>query len=370
MSDYHLSLITYHLLLIIMKIAIDAMGGDRAPEFVVEGAILAAREYGVAIIFVGQPEAIEQELKKYGSRKVYGNLSDLKYDIVPASQVIKMDEHPVEALRKKKDSSISVAARLIKSGEAEAVVSAGSTGAAMAAAKIILGPLKGIKRPAIATIIPNRNGNVLRTSLRSLPLNEVKGKPVTVVIDAGANVDCDPINLVEFAIMGQVYAEDILGNKPAMVGLLSIGTEKTKGNKMTFETYNLLSQAPINFIGNVEGRDVVNGAVDVVVCDGFVGNILLKVAEGTADMIIDTMRTEFSRNIITQFSAMLVRPTLRRFKKRFDYSEYGGAPLLGVKGTFIIAHGGSSANAIKNAVRVASEAVTQNVNAHIESKLK
>jgi glycerol-3-phosphate acyltransferase PlsX len=263
-----------------------------------------------------------------------------------------MGEHPVEALRKKRDSSISVATRLIKSGEAEAVVSAGSTGAAMAAAKIILGPLKGIKRPAIATIIPNHNGNV------------------TVVIDAGANVDCDPLNLVEFAIMGQVYAEDILGNKPARVGLLSIGTEKTKGNKMTFETYNLLSQAPINFIGNVEGRDAVNGAADVIVCDGFVGNILLKVTEGVADMIMDTMRTEFNRNIITQFSAMLVKPTLRRFKKRFDYSEYGGAPLLGVKGTFIIAHGGSSANAIKNAVRVASEAVTQNVNAHIESKLK
>ena len=340
-----------------MKIAIDAMGGDRAPELVVEGAILAAREYGVELIFVGQPKAIEQELKKYGSRKVYGNLSDLKYDIIPASQVIKMDEHPVEALRKKKDSSISVATRLIKSGGAEAVVSAGSTGAAMAAAKIILGPLKGIKRPAIATILPNRNGNVLR-------------KPVTVVIDAGANVDCDPINLVEFAIMGQVYAEDILGNKPARVGLLNIGTEKTKGNKMTFETYNLLSQAPINFIGNVEGRDVVNGTVDVVVCDGFVGNISLKIAEGIADMIMDTMRTEFSRNIITQLSAMLVRPTLRRFKKRFDYSEYGGAPLLGVKGTFIIAHGGSSANAIKNAVRVASESVTQNINAHIESKLR
>ena len=328
-----------------MKIAIDAMGGDRAPELVVEGAILAAREYEVEIIFVGQPEVIKEEFRKYG------NLSDLKYDIIPASQVIEMDEHPVEALRKKKNSSISVAARLIKSGEAEAVVSAGSTGAAMAAAKIILGPLKGIKRPAIATTVPNRGDNV------------------TIVIDAGANVDCDPINLVEFAIMGQVYAEDILGNKPARVGLLSIGEEKTKGNKITFETYDLLSQAPINFIGNVEGRDVVNGAVDVVVCDGFVGNILLKIVEGVADMIMDAMRTEFDRNIITQFSAMLARPTLRHFKKRFDKSEYGGAPLLGVKGTFIIAHGGSSANAIKNAVRVASESVTQNVNAHIESKL-
>ncbi|HIE30014.1 TPA: phosphate acyltransferase PlsX [Candidatus Poribacteria bacterium] len=328
-----------------MKIAIDAMGGDRAPQNVIEGAILAAREYKVNTIFVGQPEAIEQELKKHR------NLSDIKYDIIPASQVIEMNEHPVEALRKKRDSSISVAARLIKSGDAEAVVSAGSTGAAMAAAKIILGPLRGIKRPAIATTLPNSNANV------------------TVVIDAGANVDCDPVNLVEFAIMGQVYAEDILGNKPARVGLLSIGAEKTKGNKITFETYGLLSEAPINFIGNVEGRDVVNGTVDVVVCDGFVGNILLKIAEGMADMIMDAMRTEFSRNIIAQFSALLTKPTLRRFKKRFDYSEYGGAPLLGVKGTFIIAHGGSSANAIKNAVRVAKESVTQNVNAHIESKL-
>jgi glycerol-3-phosphate acyltransferase PlsX len=328
-----------------MKIAIDAMGGDRAPELVVEGAILAAREYEVTVVFVGQDEAIKQELKKYK------DLSNLNYDIVPASQVIEMNEHPVEALRKKKDSSISVAARLIKLGEADAVVSAGSTGAAMAAAKIILGPLKGIKRPAIATILPNRDGNV------------------TIVIDAGANVDCDPVNLVQFAIMGQVYAEDILCNKPAKVGLLSIGAEETKGNRMTFETYNLLSQAPINFIGNVEGRDVVDGAVDVVVCDGFVGNVLLKITEGVADMIMDAIRAEFSRSIITKFSAMFVRPALRRFKKRFDYSEYGGAPLLGIKGTFIIAHGGSSANAIKNAVRVASESVAHNVNSHIESKL-
>jgi len=328
-----------------MKIAIDAMGGDRAPELVVEGAILAAKEYDVKIIFVGQTDDVKQELKKYG------DLSNLDYEIVNASQVVEMDEHPVEALRKKKDSSISVATRLIKSGEADAVVSAGNTGAAMAAAKIILGPLKGIKRPAIATIIPNRNGNA------------------TVVIDAGANVDCNPINLVQFAIMGQVYAEDILGNQPARVGLLSIGAEETKGNRMTFETYNLLSQAPINFIGNIEGRDVVNGAVDVAVCDGFVGNVLLKITEGVADMIMDAIRTEFSRNIITKFSAMFVRPTLRRFKKRFDYAEYGGAPLLGIKGTSIIAHGGSSANAIKNAVRVASESVAHKVNSHIESKL-
>ncbi len=328
-----------------MKIAIDAMGGEKAPDAIIEGASLAAREYAIELALVGQPEAIERELSKCG------HPLDITYDVVPASQMVGMDEPPLETLRRKKDTSISVATRLIKSGVASAVVSAGSTGAAMVAARTILGPLKGIRHPAIATMFPNEHGDT------------------TVVLDTGANVDCNPIDLVEFAIMGQVYAEDILGKKHPRIGLLNIGEERLKGNRMASEAYELLSNAPVNFIGNVEGRDIFNGVVDVVICDGFIGNIILKVTEGVADTIMGALKEEFTRSITAQLSALLAKSALRRLKNRFDKSEYGGAPLLGVKGIVIIAHGGSSANAIKNAVRVASESVAQNVNAHIEAKL-
>jgi len=327
-----------------MKIAIDAMGGDRAPSVVIEGALLAAREYEIELALVGKPDVIEQELSKYDISP------NVPYDIVPASEVMEMDEPAIKVLREKKDSSIAVALRLIEKGEAVAVVSAGSTSAALAAARNILKKLKGIKRPAIAAIMPNR-------------------VDVTVVLDVGANSNCTPNDLVEFAVMGQIYAEDILGKKHPKVGLLSTGVEKLKGNELTLKTHELLLKTPVNFIGNVEGRDIVDGRVDIVVCDGFVGNILLKTVEGYCELIMDSIREVFTRDIKSKLRAAFVKPLMNRLKKRFDDSEYGGCPLLGINGTLIIAHGGSSANAIKNAVRVAFESVTQNVNAHIEAKL-
>jgi len=327
-----------------MKIAIDAMGGDKAPQVVVEGALLAAGEYDIELALVGKPDVIEQELSKH---EIPDNL---KYDIVPASEVMEMDEPGIKVLREKKDSSISVALRLIEDGEAVAVVSAGSTSGAIVAARNILKKLKGIKRPAIATPMPNKVG-------------------VTVVLDSGANPNCTPNDLVEFAVMGQIYAEDVLGKKHPKVGLLSNGAEKLKGNELTLKAHELLLETPVNFIGNVEGRDLASGRVDVVVCDGFVGNILLKSVEGFCELMMDSIREEFTRDIRSKLRAAFIKPLMRRLKKRFDYSEYGGAPLLGINGTLIIAHGGSSANAIKNAVRVAFESVTQNVNSHIESKV-
>ena len=322
------------------KIAVDAMGGDQGPKVVIEGALAAVREYDISIVLVGKLDLIEGELDKhYVSSNSYGDLANC--EIVAADEVIEMHESPIEVLKRKRDSSIAVAIRLLKSGEADGVVSAGNTGAVLVAARKWLGTLKGIRRPAIATLFPNR-------------------KDVTVVIDAGANVDCKPQDFVEFAIMGQVYAEYILNKRHPNVGILSIGEERSKGNALTLEAYELLQDASVNFIGNVEGRDVTSGSVDVVVCDGFVGNVLLKTSEGLAEMIVDSFKEEFKKN------AIAIESVLRRLKKRLDYSEYGGAPLLGTKGTCIIAHGSSSAYAIQNAVRVAAESVTQKVNEHIE----
>ena len=305
-----------------MKIAVDTMGGDRAPSVVIEGSLLAAKEYEIELAFVGKPDVIEQELSK---NEIPANL---KYDIVPASEVMEMDEPGIKVLREKKDSSIAVAIRLIETGEAVAAVSAGSTSGAVVAARSILKTLKGIKRPAIATHMPNR-------------------VDVTAVLDSGANANCTPNDLVEFAVMGQIYAEDVLGKKHPKVGLLSNGTERSKGNEMTLKAHELLLETPVNFIGNVEGKDIVSGRVDVVVCDGFVGNILLKSVEGYCTLILDSIREEFTRDIKSKLRAAFTKPLMRRLKKRFDDSEYGGAPLLGINGTLIIAHGGSSANAIK-----------------------
>jgi len=264
---------------------------------------------------------------------------------VAADEVIEMDEPPIDVLKRKRSSSIAVAIRLLKNGEVDGVVSAGSTGAFLVAARKWLGTLDGIRRPAIATLFPNRK------------------KDFTVVIDAGANVDCKPQDFVEFAIMGGVYAEYILNKQHPNVGLLSIGEERSKGNALTLEAYQLLANAPVNFIGNVEGRDITSGSVDVVVCDGFVGNVLLKTSEGLAEMIVNSFKEEF-RN-----KAVPVESVLHRLKGRLDYSEYGGAPLLGTKGTCIISHGSSSAYAIQNAIRVAAESVTQKINEHIELKM-
>lgn len=324
-----------------IKIAVDAMGGDQGPKVLIEGALAAIKEYDILTVLVGKPDLVKSELDRhYASFYFCNELAEP--EVVAADEVIEMHESPIDVLKRKKNSSIAVAIRLLKDCEVDGVVSAGNTGAVLVSARKWLGNLDGIRRPAIATLFPNR-------------------KDFTVVIDAGANVDCKPQDFVEFAVMGQVYAEYILNKPRPTVGLLSIGEERTKGNLLTLEAYKLLVGAPVNFVGNVEGRDVFNGSVDVVVCDGFVGNVILKTSEGLAEMILGSIKKEFKKNAIDDKSV------IKRLKKRLDHSEYGGAPLLGTKGTCIIAHGSSNKYAVQNAIRVAAESVTQKVNEHIES---
>jgi glycerol-3-phosphate acyltransferase PlsX len=326
-----------------MKIAIDAMGGDNAPEVVVEGAVLAAREYNVEIFLVGIEQAIRQELNKY-------EINGLKLDIVSAADVVGMDEPPLVALRQKKDSSLSRAAQLVKRGEAQAMLSAGNTGAAMACAKFTLKSIKGVERPAIATLLPSLKG-------------------CSLLLDVGANVDCKPFHLLQFAIMGQVYAHDVMGIAEPKVGLLNIGHEPGKGNELTKQAFELLDQAPINFIGNVEGKHIYNGETDVIVCDGFIGNVGLKISEAVADTITVLFKRQVKKSLRNKLGALLLKNALLEMKQRIDYSEYGGAPLLGLNGVCIICHGKSSAKAIKNAIRVAAESVEHNVNEHIAAKI-
>jgi glycerol-3-phosphate acyltransferase PlsX len=320
-----------------MKIAVDAMGGDYAPDEIVLGAIEAAREYRCDIILVGDETRIRKILDIHGA-------NNLPIIVHHASEVIEMTEHPSIAIRKKKDASIVVATRLVKEGKAEVVISAGSTGAAVAAALLGLGRIPGIERPTIATPIPNLTGT-------------------TVLVDSGANVDCKPKHLFQNAVMGAVYAEKILGIPNPRVGLLNIGEEENKGNELVLDTYPLLKQAEFNFIGNVEGRDIPKGTVDVVVCDGFVGNVVLKFGEGLATAILILIKQAIAaQNWFIKMIAALVLPTaLRGLKKKIDYAEYGGAPLLGVDGGFIISHGSSKAKAIKNSIRVARDLAEKRV---------
>ncbi len=314
-----------------MKIAVDAMGADFAPDEIVLGAIAAAREYRCDIIIVGDEPRIRQILEKNGA----GNLP---ITVHHASEVIEMTEQPSIAIRKKKDASIVVATRLVKEGKADVVVSAGSTGAAVAAALLGLGRIPGIERPTIATPMPNLTGT-------------------TVLLDSGANVDSKPKHLLQNAVMGAVYAEKILGILNPRVGLLNIGEEENKGNELVLDTYPLLKQATLNFIGNVEGRDISRGTVDVVVCDGFVGNVVLKFGEGLATALMTLIKREIAAQnwFLKIISALVLRTALRGMKKKIDYAEYGGAPLLGVDGGFIISHGSSKAKAIKNSIRVARD---------------
>lgn len=321
-----------------IKIAVDAMGGDQGVQVAVEGALSAAQKYNISVKLVGKPDLIKDELNRYYRTN---NFDLPESEIVAAYEVLEMHESPIDVLKKKRNSSIAVAIRLLKDSQVDGVVSAGNTGAVLVAARKWLGSLSGIRRPAIATLLPNR-------------------KNATVVIDAGANVECKPQDFVEFAIMGQVYAEYILNKVNPSIGLLSIGEEKTKGNSLTLQAYKLLENIDVNFTGNVEGRDIYNGSVDVVVCDGFVGNVILKTAEGLAEMISEFLQKESVKREINLETVLL------EFKKRLDYTEHGGAPLLGTKGTCIIAHGSSNKNAIHNAVRIAAESVTQKVNEHIE----
>lgn len=318
-----------------MRIAVDAMGGDHAPEEVVKGALKAAAEYKVEIILVGNPDRLEAELAKH-------HWKDLPITIVSALQTIEMGEHPASAVRRKGDSSIMVATDLVKKGEAEAVVSAGNTGAAMAAAKLRLRSIPGIERPAIAAVLPTEKERCL-------------------LLDVGANVDCKSSHLLHFALMGSVYAEKIWGIERPRVGLLNIGEEETKGNELSLATYELLKQSNLNFIGNVEGRDITKGDVDVIVCDGFIGNVVLKFGEGLSSSIFHLIKEEIKNSFLAKLGIVFLASIFGNLKKKMDYSEYGGAPLLGVNGVSIISHGSSKEKAIKNAIRVAKEVVENQV---------
>ncbi len=322
-----------------MRIAVDAMGGDKAPSVVAEGALLAAKEYGYRIVLVGQKEAIEKEFSKYKK-----NLRDIS--IHHASEVVEMGESPAVTIRKKKDSSINVMIELARAREVDAVVSAGNTGAVVCAATLGLGLLQGIERPGIGVIMPNLKG-------------------AGILIDAGANIDAKPQHLLQYGIMGEAYARYILNIESPKVGLLNIGEEETKGTDFVKESFRLLSESDLNFIGNIEGKDIFTGECDVIVCDGFIGNVALKVSESLAETVGKLLKRELNRGFLPRLSAIFGHRVFKSIRKEMDYAEYGGALLLGIDGVCIIAHGSSTAKAIKNAIRVAAEEVEQNVNERI-----
>jgi glycerol-3-phosphate acyltransferase PlsX len=321
-----------------MKIAIDAMGSDTGVEAIVEGALNAAKEIEVEILLVGEETLLKKTLKGRESRIL----------IISAPEVIGMDETPVEAVKKKRKSSVVIANQMVKQGQADGVISAGNTGAAMAASLFELGRLKGVLRPAIVTCFPTEKGEI-------------------VILDVGANVDSRPSNLLQFGYMGKVYAEEILGYRNPEVGLLSIGTEPGKGNELTTSAYSLFLKSDLNFKGNLEGRDILKGEIKVVVCDGFIGNIILKFGESFAESCLSIVKGEFlkSQNI----SREALTKIFYKIEKKLEHAEYGGAVLLGVQGVSIITHGSATPRAIKNAVRVAVEFVSHNVNNHIEQAL-
>lgn len=329
-----------------MKIAVDAMGGDFAPEQIVFGAVRAARKYHCEVVLVGDEPRIREVLRRERGWE------ELGIRIHHASEVIEMGEHPADAVRVKKDSSIVVATRLVKEGECDAVLSAGSTGAAVTAAQLILKRIRGIGRPTIATPIPTPKG-------------------VTMLLDSGANVDSRPVHLVQSGMMGAIYAEYVFGIKAPKVGLLNIGEEETKGNEQAKETYQLLkAMHTINFCGNAEGRDIPKGNFDVVICDGFVGNVVLKFAEGLAKTIMKLIKEAIRESgVLAKLGAFLLMPALKKLGKRLDVSEYGGAPLLGVNGVCIISHGSSNAKSICSAIGVANDYVNGNVLDHIRDAL-
>jgi glycerol-3-phosphate acyltransferase PlsX len=327
-----------------ITVAVDAMGGDHAPRPEVEGAVVAAREFGVRILLVGLVPELKRELAKHAHR-------GLPIEIVPASEVISMQDSPSQAFRKKKDSSAHVAAKLVRGGLADGLISAGNTGAVMAVARFGLGTLPSVDRPALAAPFPTARGGT------------------SVLVDAGANVDSKPAHLVQFAVMGEIYYRAIFGTRRPKVALLSIGEEEMKGNELTREAHIRLKQSTLNFVGNVEGREIFGGAVDVIVCDGFIGNVALKISEGVAQHIVGLLKDALQSTLSSQVGYVLSRKAYKTFRKKIDYSEYGGAPLLGVKGVTVIGHGSSNAHAIKNAIRVATELVRGGVNERIEQEL-
>jgi glycerol-3-phosphate acyltransferase PlsX len=308
-----------------MKIALDAVGGDHGPAPCVEGALQAAKEFDVEVILVGDEAILQQECERQSCH-------DSRLSVRHASQVVEMHESPAAVARKKRDSSIWVATELVKNGQADAVVSPGNTGASMVASFFVLGLMKGVERPAIATSLPTLSGEA-------------------IMLDVGANVDCTAAHLEQFALMGNEYGKHLLGKPNPRVGLLSIGEEDSKGNEVTKEAFKLLKGSSMNFVGNIEGRDVYSGIADIVVCDGFIGNVALKISEGVAEMIKRLLLKEISSHFLGRLAYPLIAGPLMNLKRKIDYAEFGGAPLLGVNGITMICHGRSSAKAIKNAIR-------------------
>src|SRR5579863_7356659 len=325
-------------------IALDAMGGDHAPRAEVEGAILAAREFDVRVLLVGVETTVKHELSRHRYRGE-------SIEVVNATEVITMRDSPSQAFRRKKDSSLHVAAHLVRDGKAEALVSTGNTGAAMTVARFVLGTLPSVDRPALAAAFPNMK------------------EKVTVILDVGANVDSKAVQIEQFAVMGEIYYRTIFGVKRPRVAMLSIGEEEMKGNELTREASSRLKQTTLNFVGNVEGRDVFRGNVDVIVCDGFIGNVALKISEGLVEHIGGMLKKAIKSRLTSQLGYVLSKSAFDDFRRRTDYSEYGGAPLLGVRGITIIGHGRSNPIAIKNAIRVANELCRSHVNEKIEQEV-
>ncbi len=327
-----------------IRVALDAMGGDYAPQAVVQGAVLAAQEAKkeIDLILVGEKEAIASELNRFNPRP--------SLDIIHAPESISMQDQAIEVVKKKKDSSIAVGINLLKEKKVDAFVSGGNTGVVMATSLLKLGRIEGVSRPAIASCLPSEKG-------------------IVVVLDVGANTECKPQNLYQFGLMGSIYSNYVLKVKKPQIGLLSIGEEKTKGNELIIDTHKLLTGSPLNFVGNVEGKDVLKGTCDVVVCDGFVGNIVLKFAESIDGFLVSLVRKRVKESLLFRFGAFILKVSLRDLKKSLDYAEYGGAPLLGVDGVCIICHGESSPKAIKNAIKLACNMVKNEVNSHIKERI-
>jgi glycerol-3-phosphate acyltransferase PlsX len=333
---------------VVPRIAVDAMGGDFAPANIVEGAVLAVRQLGESMrpILVGDADEIRVELKKLGA-------TESGLDIVHAQQRVGMEEAGADSFRKKRDSSMAVATRLVRDGGADGLFTAGNTGAMVAAGLLGLGRVPGVIRPALAAPIPSR-GDV----------------PWSVILDVGATADCKPVNLLQFAVLGEVYARLSLKIDRPRVGLLNIGEEPAKGTELAQEAHRLLAGSGLRFVGNVEGRDILNGVADVVVTDGFTGNVILKFTESVVDWAAQGVRREIGEHLLAKMGAYLLKPSLRRFKRRLDYTEVGGAPLLGVNGVVFIGHGRSNAKAVMNGIRLSADLVRQGINDVIRQELE
>ena len=327
-----------------MKIVLDAMGSDNAPMVEVDGAIQAIEEYGNEVILVGDEQRVKKEIARHG-------FSSDKLTVKHASEIIEMHDPAAISVRRKRNSSIVVGVELLKRDQADAFVSAGNTGAVVCAATLFLRLLPGVERPGIAIVIPTLKGT-------------------SVIIDVGANITSKPIHLMQYGIMADAFSRYILGKSNPTVGLLNVGEEESKGTEFIKEAHTLLSESKLNFAGNIEGRDVYAGKVDIILCDGFVGNVILKISESVADTIMQSLKQEIKANFIATIGAVLSSSAFNELKRKMDYSERGGAPLLGVDGRCIISHGSSTAKAIKNAIRVAAEFVKQDVNKHIVEELE